>query len=80
MSYSITPEPAEAQNTRVDAAKLEQLVNARQAEQSLPLAMLAGLGSSLIAAVIWAAISYATNFQIGFMAVGVGFLVGYAVN
>ena len=52
----------------------------KHAEQSLPLAIIAGLAASLIAAGLWAAITYATNYQIGFMAIGVGFLVGYAVK
>lgn len=80
MSYSISPESEESAESRIDPAKLEQLMREKHAEQSLPLAILAGLAASIIAAVIWAAITYATNFQIGFMAIGVGFLVGYTVN
>jgi hypothetical protein len=45
---------------------------------------LAALGAGLVAAIagaaIWAAITVATGYQIGFMAIGVGFLVGYAVR
>lgn len=80
MSYSITPEPEESGAAQVDSAKLEQLMRAKQAEQSLPLALLAGFAAAAVAAVIWAAVSYATGYQIGFMAIGVGFLVGYAVK
>ncbi|MBV8750836.1 MAG: hypothetical protein JO103_14110, partial [Candidatus Eremiobacteraeota bacterium] len=35
---------------------------------------------ALIGAIIWAAISASTNFQIGWMAVGVGFLAGYGMR
>ncbi len=80
MSYSITPESEEVAASNIDAAKLEQLMLAKQAEQSLPLALLAGLAAAIVSSVIWAAITYKTGYQIGFMAVGVGFLVGYGVK
>ncbi|NDV47515.1 hypothetical protein D0T49_10700 [Paludibacter sp. 221] len=34
----------------------------------------------LIGALLWAVITVLTNYQIGYMAVAVGFLVGYAVR
>ena len=43
-------------------------------------AVAAALGASLIGAVLWAVITVATKYQIGFMAIGVGFLVGWAVH
>jgi hypothetical protein len=51
-----------------------------RSEQNLVLAVLADGGASLLGACVWAAITFATSFQIGWMAVGVGFLVGYAVR
>lgn len=36
--------------------------------------------ASLVGACIWAAISVATGYQIGYVAIGVGFLVGMAVK
>ena len=48
--------------------------------QNLPLALVAGAVAALVGAGIWAGITAATNYQIGFMAVGVGFLVGLAVR
>jgi hypothetical protein len=42
--------------------------------------ILAGLAAALVGAVIWAVITVTTKYQIGFMAIGVGFLVGYAVR
>jgi len=47
---------------------------------NLPLAVLAGLVASFVGAGLWAAITVATGYQIGFMAIGVGFLVGIAVK
>jgi hypothetical protein len=40
----------------------------------------AGVVAALIGAGLWAAITVATKFQIGFMAIGVGFLVGIAIR
>lgn len=39
-----------------------------------------GLIASLIGAALWAAITVATQYQIGWMAVGIGFLVGFAIR
>jgi hypothetical protein len=47
---------------------------------NLPLGILAGAIGALLAALAWAAITAATNFQIGFMAIGVGIVVAYAVR
>lgn len=47
---------------------------------NLALGIAAGLAAAIIGAIAWAAITAATNFQIGFMAVGVGFAVACAVR
>jgi len=47
---------------------------------SLPLAVVAGLAAALVGAVIWAVVTVSTKYQIGFMAIGVGFLVGWTVR
>jgi hypothetical protein len=49
-------------------------------EQDLGKGVIAGAGAAIIGAVAWGLITYATGYQIGFMAVGVGFIVGYAVR
>ncbi len=48
--------------------------------QNLPLGLIAGVVAAVIGAVIWALITVTINYQIGWMAVGVGFLVGYAIR
>src|SRR5688572_23949834 len=81
MSLNITPSdetPAGGYGT--DPAKLEQLLRFRKEQESLPLALLGGAVAAFVAALLWGTITYATGYQIGFMAIGVGFLVGYAVN
>lgn len=47
---------------------------------NLPLGIVAGVIAALVGAAIWAAVTAATEYQIGWMAVGVGVLVGLAVR
>jgi hypothetical protein len=49
-------------------------------QQNLPLGILGGALAAAVSAAIWAAITAATGFQIGWMAVGVGILVGLGVR
>lgn len=67
-----TPQP-EDYSVVVDK---EQLL----AEQNLPKAVLFGALASIAGAVAWGLISVATGYQIGYMAIGVGFLVGMAMR
>jgi hypothetical protein len=48
--------------------------------QNLPIAVLAGCGAAVLGAVLWAVITVVTGYQIGWMAVGIGFLVGFGVR
>ena len=47
---------------------------------NLALAILAGIVAAIVGAIIWAVVTITTEYQIGFMAIGVGFLVGFAVR
>jgi hypothetical protein len=49
-------------------------------DQNLSLGIFGGLCAAAAGAIIWAVITVVTDYQIGWMAVGVGFLVGYAVR
>lgn len=49
-------------------------------EQNLPFGVAAGISASVVMGVLWAAITVVTEYQIGYMAVAVGFGVGYAVR
>ena len=49
-------------------------------KNNIPLAILGGGLAALIGAAIWAGITLATGYQIGYMAVAIGFLVGFAVR
>jgi hypothetical protein len=49
-------------------------------EANLAAAVLGGFIAAVAGAVVWAVVTVTTKFQIGFMAVGVGFLVAWAVR
>jgi hypothetical protein len=79
---SVTPaeENAPIQNAEIDPVKLEQAMRDIKSKQSLFLALLGGIAAMVVSAVIWALITYWTEYQIGFMAIGVGIAVGFAVR
>lgn len=65
---------------RLDPAKVTQWLADDRSRQSLPLAAIGGLLAAAVGAMVWAVITVITQFQIGWMAVGVGFLVGGVVR
>ena len=79
-----TPAPtgtgATPQDQDLDPIKLRAFQQQLEEQQNLSLAVAGGAVAAVIGAAVWAAITVATKFQIGWMAVGVGFLVGFAVQ
>jgi antitoxin component YwqK of YwqJK toxin-antitoxin module len=49
-------------------------------QQDLVYAIVGGLSAAIVGAILWALITVATKYQIGYMAIGVGLLVGFAVR
>jgi hypothetical protein len=49
-------------------------------ESNLIMGLIGGALAMLVSAVIWGVITYFTEYQIGWMAIGVGYLVGIAVK
>ena len=47
---------------------------------NLKLGVAAAVAAGIVGAIIWAAITAATHYQIGFMAIGLGFMVGFAMR
>ena len=80
--YSLTPSNSGAGDdyAEADPIKVEQFMRDVKSKQNLPLAAAGGFAAAIVAAIIWSIVTYVTKFQIGFMAIGVGFLVGYAVS
>ena len=60
--------------------ELEEKIEKLRLEQNFPLGIIAGTVAAIIGALLWAVITLLTNYQIGYMAIAVGFLVGYAVR
>lgn len=55
---------------------IDQLDN----ESNLLMGLIGGAIAMLVSAIIWGAVTYFTQYQIGYLAVGVGFLVGIGVK
>ena len=51
-----------------------------ETESNLFMGLIGGGVAMLVSAIIWGVITYVTEYQIGWMAIGVGFLVGIAVK
>lgn len=49
-------------------------------DSNLIMGLIGGGIAMLVGAIIWGAVTYFTQYQIGWMAIGVGFLVGIAVK
>jgi len=81
MSNQTTGQTEEAKGSvEIDELKLQTYVQEIKDNQNLSLGILGGLGAAAIGATIWAMITTLTNYQIGWMAVGVGLLVGMGVR
>lgn len=71
----------EAQKTQeIDPMKMERFLNELRGNQSLLNGIIAGIAAAATGAIAWAVITVVTDYQIGWMAIGVGFLVGIAVR
>lgn len=46
-------------------------------QQNLPLGIAAAALAAIVGAILWGVVTLTTKFQIGYMAIAVGFLVGY---
>lgn len=68
------------QTIEVTDHQMETFLAKLKTEENLTMAIVAGIFSSIIAAIIWAAVTYSTGYQIGYMAIGVGVLVGFAMR
>jgi hypothetical protein len=64
----------------LDPIKVQAFQETLREEQSLPRGVVAGGVAAGLGAIIWAIVAYLTNYQIGWMAIGVGFLVGWAMR
>jgi len=73
-------QPQSEGQVEINQVKLAYLMQQIRDNQNLSLAIAGGAGAALLGACLWAIITMATGYQIGFMAIGVGFMVGYTVR
>jgi len=64
----------------LDEMKYQRFVTELEDKQNLHMGILGGIIGAVIGAAAWAVVTVATGYQIGWMAVGVGFLAGYGVR
>ncbi|NOR36791.1 MAG: hypothetical protein GQ577_08590, partial [Woeseiaceae bacterium] len=58
----------------------ERALDVFRQEQNLVVGGMAGLIAAVAGAAVWAGVTVVTEYQIGWMAVGLGFLVGIAIR
>lgn len=75
-----TNEVFEKGTGEVDQIKFQMMMQEMKENQNLSFGIIGGIVAAAIGASVWGIITAVTNFQIGWMAVGVGLLVGYAVR
>lgn len=73
---SQSPQPIAAEPT-INKEKWDDFLQRKKMEQSLHMGFVACLVTAFVGAILWAVISISTEHQIGYMAIGVGFLVGF---
>ena len=74
------PPVTTSEEVAIDPLIVQAAMQRLKSEQNLVMAVLAGGAAALLGALTWGAITATISYQIGWMAVGVGFLVGYAVR
>ncbi len=64
----------------IDPMRMQMALDRLRMEQNLPLGLVAGFIAAAIGSAIWALVTIGVGYQIGWIAVGIGFLVGYAIR
>lgn len=75
----VTEGEADAQEVPTINLSDEQMEKLRS-QQNYPLALIAGLVVGIIGAILWGAITVATEYQIGYMALAIGAGVGFSMK
>lgn len=69
-----------AEEPVISEQEAQMALDALRSEQKLIPATLAGIVAAMIGGGIWATVTIVTEYQIGWMAIGIGFLVGFTVR
>jgi len=78
--YGEAQSPRPEEERPVDSLQMQFALDRLRSQQNLIGALVAGAASASVGAGLWALITVVTEYQIGWMAVGVGFLVGFSVR
>ena len=74
------PASDQQEERHMDPQMLQLAIERLRSEQNLLGGVIAGFVAAVIGSGVWAFVTVLTGYQIGWMAVGVGFLVGIAVR
>ncbi len=82
---SVNEIPNEEEIEAVGANKIistlpQEFIEKLRVDQNLPKALIAGIIASLASAILWAVISVSSGYQIGYMAIAVGAVVGFTIR
>lgn len=58
---------------------LEKLFKEETQNPNMPMAVILGVLAGLLTGAVWFGLTVLTNYQVGYVAIGVGFIIGYAV-
>jgi hypothetical protein len=79
-SSGVETSNAGAAKPRIDVANAQALFEQLLQRQNFPLALIGGFVAAVGGGLAWAAVTVSTGMQIGWMAVGIGFLVGFVIR
>ncbi|HUO92179.1 MAG TPA: hypothetical protein VMU22_04615 [Rhizomicrobium sp.] len=71
---------AAPQAAAADALSRERAIAEIRKQQNPSLAIAAGVGTAIAAAIVWAVITFVTKMELGIVAVAVGYVVGRAIR
>ncbi len=74
------PEAPPVEEPVISEHEAQMVAETFQAEQNLVMGTLAGMVAAVVGAGIWAGVTVLTEYQIGWVAIGIGLLVGFAVR
>ncbi len=72
--------PAEQEVKYTPSDLTPEIREAIRMQQDLSYGIIGGLSAAIVGAILWALITYFTHYQIGYMAIAVGLMVGFAVR
>lgn len=69
-----------ALKSRIINEDLDSTIDKLRKRQNIRLAIFGGLSAFLFCSVLWALLSLITDYQVTYMAIGIGLIVGFAVR